>query len=141
MSDFWKTVSRDIHEANASSLANTTFRDYVANIEGGVIRKVLLVTGDREFPDDLREAILGDIAVHSLDRRWMDPPSPLREPEWNPGEVEWLAQTGYSNLIERLIKHFRSLADRRLSHRFGGVFTEDPLAFLEARDAATGGAS
>ena len=37
--------------------------DAVAGIEARVVRHVNLVTGDREFPDDLREQIQGIIAV------------------------------------------------------------------------------
>ena len=38
----------------------------VADIERKTIKEVCLVTGDREFPDDLREKIMGIIATQAM---------------------------------------------------------------------------
>src|SRR3546814_13072141 len=61
---YWDALRREVHEA--SSLSNDDFVEVVIEIEARVISAVSLTTGDREFPDDLRQQIQGIIAVHAV---------------------------------------------------------------------------
>jgi len=136
MSSYWDAVGRDVHEARSMNLADESFRTVVANIELAVIQTVSLAVGDREFPNDMRERILGSIAVNCLDHNWTSAKLPPHEPDWNKDAVEWLQLVGYSRLLEDLHGHFHEVASLRVMTRFGVEFTDDPSTFLKARDEA-----
>jgi hypothetical protein len=92
-------------------------------LEKSVIDGVTRLTGDREFPDDLREKILGDIAVWRIAERPGLPETRGREAA---------RQFRRSDLVERLHLHFHELALRGVSTRFG-VLADDPLRSLLQR--------
>lgn len=100
------------------------FLQAVAEVEARVIKDVTLCTGDREFPHDLREAMLTKIAVLRV-----DPGPGMPETE---GRRAALA-CRYSELIEDLHSLFHELARRRLVFRFGLV-QDSPRGFLKLRD-------
>jgi hypothetical protein len=91
-------------------------------LEAGIIRDVTRLTGDREFPDDLREQILGDIAVWRVDTGDL--------PETRGRQCARLSRR--SELIERLHERFHELGRRRIATRFG-LLTDDPLRCLVRR--------
>jgi len=91
-------------------------------LEAGIIRDVTRLTGDREFPDDLREQILGDIVVWRIDA------GELPETEGRRSAREFHC----SELIERLHDRFHELARRRVVTRFG-LLADDPLQSLMLR--------
>lgn len=97
----------------------------IAAVEKRVIRDVLLVTGDREFPDDLREAIVGEIAVYRYETFNDDLP-PTRGHDMD--EVSRM-----SHLIERLHERFHELARRGIVTRFGRL-SDRPSGILAARE-------
>lgn len=101
----------------------------VAEIEERIIADVNLVTGDREFPDDLREQIQGIIAI----RRVRTGPN---EPETRAREMARVTRS--SLLISDLHTAFHVVAQRRVKTRFG-LLSDNPRQILAARDEHDGG--
>ena len=99
---------------------------HVAAIEARVWKTVTLLTGDREFPDDLREKILGAFAKHSV---WQPSPSLPR----NERAEARLYPGGPSRLIEELHDLFHDVACRRHETRFGRL-SDHPEFDLARRD-------
>src|SRR5437899_3118341 len=91
-------------------------------LEAGIIRDITRLTGDREFPDDLREKILGDIVL------WRVGAGELPETHGRRNAREFRD----SVLIERLHDRFHELARRRVVTRFG-LLTDDPHQSLLLR--------
>lgn len=67
MSSYFDNLSRAVYEA-AQNESDESFLESVVQIEAGLYRDVTQLTGDREFPDDLRERILGVLATKGGDR-------------------------------------------------------------------------
>ena len=99
-----------------------------------MIRTVSLTTGDREFPDDLRQQIQGVIAVHAIDpgRHVFERPSTELA---NARARAWLLTMRSSILLEELHRAFHHVGERRAVNRYDGYFTDDPSSFLRAREA------
>ena len=98
--------------------------DSIIGVEKRVISDVLLVTGDREFPDDLREKIVGLIAVWQYECAKNLPATKGREHS---------DALRYSALIERLHDAFHEVAQRGIVTRFGRL-SDRPSGILAARD-------
>lgn len=111
--------------ALSPALEGDDYLDQVAFIEEPVIRDVQLNTGDREFPDDLREKILGLIAT-----RTMAQPTGLPRPSKAARQV---LATRASALLGVLHSAFHDLAGRRLEARFGR-WSDSPTQNLLSRD-------
>jgi hypothetical protein len=94
-----------------------------ADVENRVISIVQLVTGDREFPGDLREQILGHIAVLRIDSGNLPPTR---------GRARANACRD-SPLLETLHDDFHALARRRIVTRFG-LMLDSPENILRLRD-------
>jgi hypothetical protein len=107
--------------------------EVVRSLEKRVINDVSLVTGDREFPDDLRQHIQGIIAVHAIQAC-----AGLPESE---DSKQWLLSMRSSRLVEKLHGAFHDVARRRPPNRYDSFFSDDPSAFLRARDRATSDSS
>lgn len=88
-------------------------------VEAEVIRDVSQATGDRHFPEDLREKIQGKIAV------WEARPGSRGE--------EHALMMFKSVLIEELHSLFHVLVDRRIQTPFGPI-TDHPVEFIKSRD-------
>jgi len=82
----------------------------IEEVEKTVIRDVSLVTGDREFPDDLRKEIQGLISVWRYD-------SPKGREESDMLRLSWL--------IVELHEKFHQVAMRKIKTRFGR-FSNNP---------------
>lgn len=163
MTAYWDAIRHEVQEA--SRLPNDAFVEAVMAIETRVIRIVSLTTGDREFPDDLRDKIQGIIAVHALrfdgnpsiwDRTdaietpvdpQHDPIEPIVSPQLaalheqlrtQARAKEWLLIMRYSRLLEDLHTAFHQVAAYRAPNRYDSRFTDDPTCFLAAREAALG---
>src|SRR5260370_14036337 len=68
MTAYFDAATREVTTyASAFKDDDEAFLRAVALVEAAVIADVTRLTGDREFPDDLRESILGDIAVWRVD--------------------------------------------------------------------------
>lgn len=99
-------------------------------IESRVANEVMLVTGDREFPDDLREKILETINMKAV--------YDLRTVPATKSAVKYALATRSSGLLEALHSIFHTLAGRRIKTRFG-FLSDSPRAILKARDSYDAG--
>jgi len=103
--------------------------DGVIHVEQEMIREVLLVTGDREFPEDLRQkavALIGTWAVESKLEEFVPGIGP------SPG-VKHFKVMGYSRLIHEMHSLFHEVASREIKTRFGR-FGDRPNLTLKQRD-------
>lgn len=137
MTAYWDALKREIREA--SDLSNDDFVATVIGIETRVIQAVSLTTGDREFPDDLREKVQGIIAVNAIDfGHYVFERCAQKSELRNERARAWLLTMRYSILIEELHAIFHYVAERRAPNRYDTFFTDDPTSFLRARDAMVG---
>ena len=136
MTAYWDKLRSEVNSA-ARERSDNDFVDTVIDIEARVIREVSLTTGDREFPDDLRNDIQGLVALHAI-----DPGRELlagRSSELTNARAKaWLLTMRYSILLDELHRAFHRVAERRAVNRFDGHFSDDPMSFLRARHAALG---
>ena len=132
MTAYWDDLRREVQDA--SQLSDDNFVETVIAIETHVIRTVSLTTGDREFPDDLRQQIQGVIAVHAIDpgRHLFERPSTELA---NARARAWLLTMRSSILLEELHRAFHRVGERRAVNRYDGYFTDDPSSFIRAREA------
>lgn len=125
MTSYFDALTREVREAADQFDEDEDFIQEVAYIESGMYRDVTLVTGDREFPDDLRQDILNVLAVHAVYQ-----PGAL-------GALESAAKTvklmRSSTAIEKVHSLFHELARRRIETRFGWL-QDSPTQILLLRD-------
>lgn len=133
MTAFWDDLRNQVREA--SDFSDAEFVERVLDIETEVIRVVSLTTGDREFPDDLRQKIQSIIAVNAIDFGRYIIPGGLVELA-NERAKAWLLTMRYSIMLEELHMAFHLVAQRRHPNRFDLRFTDDPSSFLRARTRA-----
>ena len=95
------------------------------HVEAPMIREVSQATGDREFPDDLRERIQGIIATDSL----ADTEGRLIPRH----ALDMFRVSGHSTLVSTLHTAFHEVARRRVQTRFG-VLLDDPAEIVRLRD-------
>ena len=108
----------------AQRAARRSYRDLML-AEEQVYRDVVLITGDREFPDDLREKILGVMACGFVYQTGSLP---------TPHQADRMArEMGYSAGIEKVHELFHELARRRVRTRFG-ILCDSPTQMRMLRD-------
>lgn len=129
MTAYFDDLRREISELSRVHEDDDNFLLAAAAVEARVIETVRLVTGDREFPDDLREKIMGHVAVLAIDLAPGLPPTRGRERA---------RVCRDSPLLEALHDDFHALARRRIVTRFG-LMLDDPSGILRRRDAHDGG--
>lgn len=132
MSSYFDALSREVSEAaDRFGFEDTEqFLAEVVAIEERMYQDVVLVTGDREFPDDLREKILGVLATVAVYQPGRVPmPSRARE---------LVTRTRYSRAIEDVHDLFHEVARRRIETRFG-ILSDNPPSILALRDEHDGG--
>lgn len=136
MSSYFDAIMREFRDI--SPLPEEEFLARATEIETRVIREVSLTTGDREFPEDLREKIQTCIAmmVYDYEPYASDGRARERKIPLNENSRDWLLTMRYSRMCERLHSLFHELASRRIQHRFGGLFFDSPTMFLKQRDEA-----
>jgi hypothetical protein len=101
-----------------------SYLEAMAAVEEPVIHDVTLNTGDREFPDDLRERILGIIAVKAV-----------RGPGGLPTTArtrDYVLSVRRSELLADLHSAFHALASRRVKCRWG-FWSDSPSQNLLSR--------
>lgn len=133
MTDYFDTADREVRECLVAPNPNGLLTDdlyvsRVAEVEGRVVREVLLCTGDREFPDDLREKILNCIVKRGL----VDFAGKLRDPP-NADAVDYATTVHSSDLLGSLHSLFHEVARRRIYTRFG-PWSDSPSGNLYRRD-------
>ena len=119
MTAYWDGLEHDA----ATVYKNTKVVDSVIPYESEAIKTVSLATGDREFPDDLRQKIQGLIA------RWR---LQFITGELQKESVEWLQAVSYSRLLQELHSAFHEVASRRVKTRFG-MLSDSPSHILALR--------
>jgi hypothetical protein len=123
MSRYFDALARRVNEGPTDPL---DFLEHVRDIEAGVFVNVSRLVGDREFPNDLRERVLGVFATRAVHQ-----PYPLPAPQEAEEEVRALR---YSPCLEALHDAFHDVARRRVETRFG-LLSDHPGHDLERRDA------
>ena len=116
-----------VHQVNMlpRELVGDDYIKAIAAIEEPVIKTVMLNTGDREFPDDLREKILGIVATKA-----MHSPAGLSP---RSEAVRYTLACRDSEMLHALHSAFHTLAGRRLKARFG-FWSDSPTQNLVSRD-------
>lgn len=125
MTAFWDDKTSQVTQASTHYETDDAFLAQVGDIEKEVVHIVSLTTGDREFPNDLRERIQACIANRCC-YQVGDLPA-------NEKAVEYLLSVRSSMLIEDLHSLFHEVAQRKPKHRYG-YFSDDPSGFLRIRD-------
>lgn len=123
MSSYFDNASSDVH--NCASLPERDLVETVKGIENKVVHDCLLATGDREFPDDLRQKIVGHIALFTLGYGEMTP---------SEKGIDWLKSVKNSRLINLLHEDFHEVARRRIQTRFG-LLSDNPANIVARRDS------
>jgi len=122
MTSYFDQAQKKVRVAS-SMHAEDAFMEVLADIEGRVVQHVNLVTGDREFPDDLREQIQGIIAVYGVSTPEGLPPT---------AGYKRALLTHRSTLLHELHEAFHDVARRKIATRFG-KWGDDPEASLVDR--------
>jgi hypothetical protein len=123
MSSYFDEKSRRVGELECSQ--EEDFIASVAEIEQQLIQDVVLVAGDRQFPQDLREKIMCLIAEWHVGH--------YAELEPRPEAVKFVACMRMSELVERMHGLFHEVARRRIVTRFG-LLNDHPRSIIDRRD-------
>jgi hypothetical protein len=130
MTDYFDQAEREVRERIAGIGDDEAVIESAAAVEGRVVKDVLLCTGDREFPVDLRDKILGLVARRGL----VDYAGKLREPKDRSAEAVFaITATRRSELLSDLHSAFHELASRRALARFGW-WSDSPSGNLRRRE-------
>jgi hypothetical protein len=125
MTAYFDDLARQVRELDASLRDDEAFVREVTALENSVIHVVTLATGDREFPEELRERIQGIIALWKLD--WEDLKLKAKA-------REWLLNVRESRLFNELHRVFHDVARQKIKTRFG-YLSDDPSGIVQRRDA------
>lgn len=126
MTAFFDDLAREVADLTDRYVDDASFLDALAQIEDDLRRVASLNSGDREFPDDLREKVQGVIAVNAVS-------GPLA-PQFYVRQRMIAAAARCSPLVGALHSVFHEVARRRVQARFGR-WSDDPAANLRLRDA------
>jgi len=140
MTAYFNDLEREIHELSDEARKinggdTDFFLDQLGRIEESLARIVTLNSGDREFPEDLREKVVGAIAVHAT--RAVNG-SGLGVEFYSKARRTALA-TRRSRLVSEIHAVFHELAARQIRTRFG-LWADDPKANLHDRELHDQGA-
>ena len=116
MTSYFDDLRTEVRNISTVSQNDAEFLLSLEEIEHGVIRDVNYITGDREFPEDLREKIQGLIAVHRTQVMRDEPPTRARELN---------LRMRRSQLLQELHSAFHEVGFRRIKTRFG-VLSDNP---------------
>ncbi len=130
MSSYFDAKMQEVGEAASRFESDDMFLAQVANIEREMFDTISLVTGDREFPDDLREKIMGAFATRAVFSRGELPPTEHT--------LDYVLSVRCSRVIDEIHEFFHDLARRRIQTRFGR-FSDNPPMILALRDEYEGG--
>lgn len=125
MSSYFDAMQREVTTASCNSLLFEDFLRSVVAIEERLFQDVTAITGDREFPDDLRQRIMGVFATESVYQ-----PGTLPMPE---KARDFVLMMRYSLVIETIHELFHDLARRRIETRFGWL-NDSPTQIAVLRD-------
>lgn len=125
MTSYFDNLRTEINRTSDAAISDAEFLSDLMGIERQVIRDVSLNTGDREFPDDLREAMLKAIACEATVGALSD--------EFYTKAREMAVACRSSQLCETLHSLFHRLAGRRVMARFG-LWSDSPAGNMKRRD-------
>lgn len=112
MSSYFDALQREVREAADRHEDDAAFLEAVSDIEGRMYADVTAITGDREFPDEMREKMLGVLATVAVYQ-----PTDLPIPE---RARELVLRCRYSRAVEDMHELHHDLARRvldRCTHR------------------------
>lgn len=126
MSSYFDKMAKRVREARDEHDDDERYLTAVAEIEGELFADVSAAIGDREFPDDLREKMLGSFAATSVYQpgEGLPPNEPARDS----------ALFGSSRAIEDMHDLFHDLARRRIATRFCPALPDSPTYIVALRD-------
>ena len=131
MTGYFDDLRTEVRKLSEFYKDDDAFLDALGIVENRVIAQVNLVTGDREFPDDLREKIQGIIATKRVVTGEGEPSiSQVREE---------CAIMRSSDLLEDLHSAFHVVARRRHQTRFGLLSDSPSGNSLRRKDHDEGG--
>lgn len=116
MTSYFDDLRTEVRNVSTISKDDAEFLLSLEEIEQNVIRDVSYITGDREFPEDLREKIQGLIAVHKTEVTTGQPPTRAREMN---------LRMRRSQLLQELHSAFHEVGYRRIKTRFG-ILSDNP---------------
>jgi len=116
MTSYFDDLREKVRESSRTVDSDVEFLLDIEDIEREVIKDVSRVTGDREFPEDLRVTIQGLIAVHKTEVTAGVPPTRAREMN---------LRMRRSQLVQELHNAFHEVGYRRIKTRFG-VLSDNP---------------
>lgn len=125
VSSYFDRIASRVFDADEQHPTDEGFLAALTEIEGELFRDVTQITGDREFPDDLREKMLGVLAVHAVYQ-----PEGVLTPE---RARVYAVTSRYSLAAEKLHDLHHELASRRIPARFGR-WTDSPTQNRVLRD-------
>ena len=105
--------------AHAEQLPEPAFLAVIEDVEEGLYKTVTQVTGDIEFPDDLRQKIMGAFAVHGIYQ-----PGKLEPTE---KALDYTMSVRCSRVLDQIHELFHDLARRNLWTRFGRLGDNPPM--------------
>lgn len=126
MSSQFDNAQAAIHDM--ASLPDDEFLAQAKALENALVKECLLNSGDREFPEDLRQKIVGHVALFTLGYEGMEPTKK---------GIDWLLSVRSSKLIELLHNDFHDVATRRIKTRFG-ILSDRPSSNLARSDEYDG---
>ena len=129
MSSYFDALDREVAEAAERFESDDAFLAQLASIERQMFDTISLVTGDREFPDDLREKIMSAFATRAVFSRGELPPTEHT--------LDYVLSVRCSRLIDTVHDLFHDLARRRIQVRFGRR-SDNPPMILALRDEHDG---
>ncbi len=124
MTSYFDDLTREVTELARTTASSAAFVVAVGALEARVCQEVSLVTGGREFPDDLRERIQTAIACCRVGFLGGLPPMD--------SAVHYLTATKSSLLLGELHSLFHAVASRRHMTRFG-MLSDNPAGILRRR--------
>jgi len=127
MSAYFDEMVDGVRQAADRDSDDVTFLRRVRDAEEPAQKEIPLLTGDREFPEDLRERILTAIARKSL--RLKHDGAGYFKPA-----LDRVLALRKSVLLDELHSLFHEVAERRIQTRFG-LLTDNPRADLAVRRA------
>ena len=129
MSSYFDALAQEVAEAAERFESDDAFLAQLASIERQMFDTISLVTGDREFPDDLREKIMSAFATRAVFSRGELPPTEHT--------LDYVLSVRCSRLIDTVHDLFHDLARRRIQVRFGRL-SDNPPMILALRDEHDG---
>ena len=122
MSSYFDELNSEIATAFGKNKPDD-FIEVLVKIEERMIKEVSLVTGDREFPEELREKVQTLISSKRIK---------LLGGETNEHSKEFAESVGYSPLIQDMHSAFHAIGSKRIKTRFG-VLCDSPSVILAMR--------